>query len=268
MPLAVALAWIRLPLPLWVGGAAFWGVAGFLMLRMTETGYRPVETSQSRAWATMGQTLRAGIDVVRELSTIRIVLMVSLIVAASGEAFGRLTPFHLLDDIGLPPRFDDATWFGVLQAGSFILAAVVTSLVRRSPTLHTSRRIVQILFALTAVTAVSTLVFALASVFWLALIAAWLTRCVRVATWPLLTAWANRGLPPSTRATVLSTLGQAESFGEIAGGPLFGFIATVRTVGVALMGAAAVLLPAFPFYALALRRDPEGVRPTVGEGSR
>jgi MFS transporter, DHA3 family, tetracycline resistance protein len=258
VPLAVALAWIRLPLPLWVGGAAFWGVAGFLMLRMTETGYRPGAV-QRRPWAAVIETLRAGIDVVQERSAIRIVLLVSLIVGASGEAFGRLTPFHLLDDIGLPPRFDDATWFGVLQAGSFIGAAVVTSLVRRSPTLHTSRRIVQILFALTAVTAISTLVFAVASVFWLALIAAWVTRCVRVATWPLLTAWANRGLPPSTRATVLSTLGQAESFGEIAGGPLLGLVATVRTVRVALIGAAAVLLPAFPLYALALRRDPERV---------
>src|SRR5262245_31730706 len=141
VPLAVALAWIRLPLPLWVGRAAFWGVAGFLMLRMTETGYRPMETSRHRTRTAMWQTLRAGIDVVRGSATIRIVLMVSLVIGASGEAFGRLTPFHLLDDIGLPSRFDDATWFGVLQAGSFIGAAVVTSLVRRSPTLRTSRRI-------------------------------------------------------------------------------------------------------------------------------
>lgn len=56
------------------------------------------------------------------------------------------------------------------------------------------------------------------------------------------------------------TLGQAESFGEIAGGPLLGLVATLRTVRVALVGAAAVLLPAFPLYALALRRDTE--RPT------
>jgi predicted MFS family arabinose efflux permease len=211
----------------------------------------------------MRETLRAGIAVVRERASIRIVLMVSLVIGASGEAFGRMTPFHLLDDIGLPPRFDDATWFGVLNAGSFIGAAVVTSIIRRSPSLHTSRRIVQILAALTAVTAVSTLVFAFASVFWLALIAAWATRCVRVATWPLLMAWANRGLAPSTRATVLSTLGQAESFGEIAGGPMMGLVATLRTVRVALVGAAVVLLPAFPLYAMALRRDVE--RPTPAD---
>jgi hypothetical protein len=82
-------------------------------------------------------------------------------------------------------------------------------------------------------------------------------------TYQNLTAWANRGLPPSTRATVLSTLGQAESFGEIAGGPLLGLVATVHTVRVALIGAAAVLLPAFPLYAMALRRDPERVTPTA-----
>jgi len=70
-------------------------------------------------------------------------------------------------------------------------------------------------------------------------------------------------LAPATRATVLSTLGQAESFGEIAGGPLLGLVATLYTVRVALIGASAVLLPAFPLYVLALRRDPERVTPTA-----
>jgi DHA3 family tetracycline resistance protein-like MFS transporter len=201
----------------------------------------------------MKQTLGAGVDLVRERPALRIALMVSVIIGAAGEAFGRLTPFHLLE-IGLPPRFDDATWFGVLQAGSFVGAALVTSAVRRTPSLHTGRRLVQILMALTLVTSVATLVFAFASVFWVALIAAWVTRCVRVAVWPLMTAWVNRGLAPGTRATVLSAAGQAESLGEIVGGPALGLVATLHTVRLALVGAAAVALPALPLYARALRR--------------
>jgi len=261
IPVAVALARQRLPLPLWVGGAAFWALAGFLAVWMPEAGYRPAPAAQRRAWATMRATLRAGIDVVRERSAIRTALGVSLVIGASGEAFGRLTPFHLLQDIGLPARLDDPTWFGILQAGSFVGAAVVTWLVGRSPALHTSRWLVRILAVLTAAAIVSTLVFAFAWAFWVALVAAWVTRCVRVAAWPIVLAWVNRGLDPGTRATVLSTLGQAESLGEIAGGPALGLVATLYTVRLGLVGAAAVLLPAFPLYARALRRDPERVAP-------
>lgn len=260
IPIAVVLAWKRLPLPLWTGGAGFWALAGFLVLRMRETGYRPVAASAG-AWRSIRGTLRAGVTVVRERRGLRSALVISIIVGASGEAFGRLTPFHLLDDIGLPRTFDDATWFGVLQAGSFLGAAAVTWLVRRSGSLQTSRRVVQTLLALTTVTMLSTLVFAFASVFWLALIAAWTTRCVRVATFPLMTAWVNRGLEPSTRATVLSTLGQAESFGEIAGGPALGLLATLRSVRAGLVGAAAVLLPALPLFARALRHEADAARP-------
>ena len=259
IPLAVVLAWQRLPLVLWVVGAAFWGLALVLVFCMSETGYRPTAASQAHPWAAMKQTLRAGVGVVRERPALRAALMVSFVIGVSGEAFGRLTPFRLIDDIGLPKQLDDATWFGILNAGAFVCAAIVTSIVRRSPTLHTSKRLVQTLLALTVVTTISTLVFALASAFWLALFAAWVTRCVRVAIWPLMTAWANRGLAPGTRATVLSTLGQAESCGEIVGGPLFGVVATLYTVRVALVGAAAVLLPALPLYVRSMRRDTEPV---------
>src|SRR5262249_37554386 len=98
IPVAVVLARQRLPLPLWGGGGAFWPLAGFLALRMPETGYRPAPAAGRRAWEAMRATLRAGIGVVRERPAIRTALLVSLVIGASGEAFGRLTPFHLLDD--------------------------------------------------------------------------------------------------------------------------------------------------------------------------
>ena len=59
---------------------------------------------------------------------------------------------------------------------------------------------------------------------------------------------------PLVRATVLSTLGQAEALGEICGGPLLGFIGTLHTVRIALVGAAVVLFPALPLSSQALRQ--------------
>ena len=115
IPLAVVLAWQRLPLVMWVAGAGFWALALVLVLRMSETGYRPTPKAQTHPWTAMKQTLRAGVDVVRERPAIRTALMVVFVLGASGEAFGRLTPFRLIDDIGLPKQLDDATWFGILN---------------------------------------------------------------------------------------------------------------------------------------------------------
>jgi DHA3 family tetracycline resistance protein-like MFS transporter len=257
IPLCVVLAGRHLALPLWVSGAAFWALAGFLVVAMSEAGYRPASASRRHGWQAMRGTLRAGIEIVRGRSALRTALVITLICGASSEAFGRLTPFHLLDDIGLPRAFDDATWFGILHAGSFLAGAVVTWFLGRTPTLHTPRRIVQTLLALTVAMTLTTLIFAMAGAFWVALTAAWVARGTRVAVRPLVMAWVNRGLAPGSRATVLSTLGQAEACGEITGAPLLGLVGTLHTVRAALVGAAVVLLPALPLCVHALRRDKE-----------
>jgi hypothetical protein len=48
-------------------------------------------------------------------------------------------------------------------------------------------------------------------------------------------------------------LGQAEAFGEVCGGPMLGLVAMLRTVRAALVGAAVILLPAFPLFGRAVR---------------
>lgn len=101
----------------------------------------------------------------------------------------------------------------------------------------------------------ATLLFTPASVFWLVLLAIWMTRWMRIAIRPLVLAWMNRGLAPETRATVLSMLSQAEALGEVCGGPLLGLVGTLRTVRIALVGAALALLPALPLYRQAWRHS-------------
>jgi DHA3 family tetracycline resistance protein-like MFS transporter len=224
-------------------------------MTMPERGYRPVAWGHGGAWKAMWATLRDGVATVRRRAALLAVLLIVVLYGMSSEALGRLTPFHLLDTVGLPPWLEEATWFGVLTAGTFLGGAVVTGIVRRNARLHAERPLLQILLVLTAAMTLGTMVFALAGAFWLALVAAWLTRCARVATRPLTMAWVNRGLAPETRATVLSMLGQAESLGEITGAPALGVVATLHTVRLGLVGAALVLLPAFPLYGYLLGRN-------------
>ena len=181
--------------------------------------------------------------------------MITVLYGMSSEAVSRLTPLHLLATIGLPGGFADATWFGILQAGSSLGGAAVTWGLSQSTALHNPQRLVKLLLAFTVVMLLATLLFALAGVFWLALLAVWLTRWMRIAIRPLVIVWANRGLAPGARATVLSMLSQAEALGEVCGGPLLGLVGTLHTVRTALLGAAMVLLPALPLYGQALRHN-------------
>ena len=121
-----------------------------------------------------------------------------------------------------------------------------------------------ILVVLTVVMLLATLTFAVASVLWLALIAFWASRWVRITAHPLIVTRVNRGLAPGVRATVLSMLGQAGAAGEVCGGPLLGLVGSLSSVRTALLGAAIVLLPAFPLYRRVLaqprRRDARRAR--------
>jgi predicted MFS family arabinose efflux permease len=174
-----------------------------------------------------------------------------LIYGMSTEAFSRLAPLHILGDVGLPTRFAETTWFGLIQAGAFLGGAIVTWLTSRTTALENPQIILRTLLILTTVMMLATLTFALVSVFWLALIALWMARWVRIAIGPLMVARMNRGLDPDVRATVLSMLGQAEAVGEVCGGPLLGVVGALHAVRTALASAAVVLLPAL----LLLRRN-------------
>ena len=261
IPLSVALASIQLQLPLWVSGVGFWGLAGLLLLTMPEQGYRPVAPAQRHAWQGLRKTWRAGLATVRRRAALRSIFVITVLYGMSSEALSRLGPLHLLATIGLPGSFAEATWFGILQAGALLGGAVVTWGISQTTALHNPQRIVQILLAFTVVMLLATLLFALAGVFWLGLIAVWMTRWIRIATRPLVVAWANRGLAPGARATVLSMLSQAEALGEVCGGPLLGLVGTLHTVRTALVGAAMVLLPALPLYGQALRHSKQEAWP-------
>jgi hypothetical protein len=135
IPLNVALA--SMQLPMLVGGVGFWGLASFLLLTMPEQGYRPRSCAQRHAWQGMRETLRASLHSVRGCAALRSVLVLTVVYGMSSEALSRLAPLHLLDTIGFPSHFAEATWFGILHAGAFLGGAVVTGLITQTTALYT-----------------------------------------------------------------------------------------------------------------------------------
>jgi DHA3 family tetracycline resistance protein-like MFS transporter len=261
VPLGVALASLDLRLPMVASGAGYWLLAAILIVVMPERRYTPVAVRHAGAWRAMRITLRDSITTVRERPALVSILAIALLCGMSGEGLGRLAPLHFLDTVGLPERFSEATWFGVLNGGTFLGAALITALAGRMAAGDDARRLMQVLLGLTMLMMGATFVFAVAPGFWPALFGFWIARWVRLAMHPFVIAYVNRGLAPGVRATVLSMVGQADAIGEVCGGPTLGLVASLRSVRTALTVSASLLLGA---VVLCVRALPRGRRAAVG----
>ena len=70
----------------------------------------------------------------------------------------------------------------------------------------------------------------------------------------MVTGLLNRELEPSVRATVFSLQSQADAFGQLAGGPLIGLVATAVSLRASFVVSALLLTPAIVLYVRVRRR--------------
>lgn len=112
--------------------------------------------------------------------------------------------------------------------------------------------------------------FGVAQTFGVALAAYWSAYLMRRVYEPLHMAWINRHAETRVRATVISLSGQVDAIGQIAGGPLFGVLATTASTGAAIVAAGCALLPALLLYRFAPRvsvsAQEEPATPALVEG--
>ena len=251
---SVALGSVYLGLPLIVGGIGFVGVGVFLLLFMREDNFAPAPRAAHPLKA-MGETLRSGLTLVRRTPTLLTILAITGILGASSETFDRLWEARILR-IGLPGlgALPDVTWFGLISAGAMLLAVLATEGVRRYSS-RSPRFTVKLLAGISTLLMLSVIGFGLAGNFAVALAFYWASYLLRRVNAPLFAAWLNGYLEPQTRATVFSLNSQTDALGQIAGGPLLGFLANVSLRG-AFGAAGLLLLPAVLIYVqlLAKRR--------------
>jgi len=132
---------------------------------------------------------------------------------------------------------------------------MATELVRRRVDLTDSRAIAKVLSVVYIGLAVSVLVFALGGSFLLVLVGLWFAQMFRTVSYPLTEAWINQHTESNVRATVLSIQGQADAFGQIAGGPVVGIIGTVASVRVAITISALMLTPLMLVFNRTLKEE-------------
>jgi MFS transporter, DHA3 family, tetracycline resistance protein len=252
----VGLSYAGLALTMVLAGGALLAFAAFLAAVMPEHGFAPIARGTRGAWSHFGATLRAGRTVVRGSGSVLACVGLVVLLGMGSESFDRLWEVHLLG-IGLPSvaGFTPVAWFGLVDAGGALLSITAAEVMRRRVALGAPRTLLRALLAFTGLITLGMVAFGAARSFVVGVAAYWLTLLLRQLASPLIDAWLARQTPSAIRATVLSFVGQADAAGQIAGGPLFGWIAGAHSTGLALAAAGLSLLPGIPLLLRALRAD-------------
>ncbi len=252
--LSVTLASIQINLPIVVGGIMMLGLAVFLMLFMPENGFQRTPTAKRETWQQTLNQLRAGIRLIRIRPVLLTFMLTSLVYGLYSEGFDRLWQLHLLSNFTLPGlgALQPIVWFGIISIAASLLGIGLTEMVRRRANLVNPGRTLGIIYGLMAL---SLIVFSQAQGFGLALVAFLLMAALRSTGGPVVSAWMNRHIDSSVRATVFSMGTQMNAIGQIAGGPPVGMIGNRISVRAALAVSGLILSLNLPLVMLASRQQ-------------
>ena len=248
---ALGLVWIGTPII--AGGVGFLVLAAVLAVVMPERGF--TRSSSRTTWGALAGQFRAGLALARRRRVVQVLMLVSLIIGLSSEAFDRLWTVQLLDS-GLPSFASEVLWFAAIGLGGTVVSLVVSLVANRVfSRVLTALDPTRLLAFLTLVEVVAVGAFALSGEFWVLLALLWVRSSVHVIAEPVVTAWMNRNLDSGVRATVLSFDGQMNAIGQVAGGPALGAVGNAVSVRAALIASSLTLVPAAAVYAAARHRS-------------
>jgi len=257
---SVGLAVIDLRLPIVVAGVGEIVLAGFFALTMPETTFVPLPREERGSFAQMRHTGAHGVRLVRARPALLAILGILAFGGMWSEGYDRLWQAHFIRDIGLPSLggLDPVVWFGVFGAGTILLSIAVAHPLGKRLEHASLPRLATALFWLDASLLVSALVFGLAGLFWIALVAYFAVGLARNVSGPIFQTWLNRNVEESgVRATVLSITNQADAVGQWTGGPAIGLIGNVFSIRAALVAGSLCMAPALALYRRAARHGGE-----------
>ena len=255
--ISVALGLVAIWLPIVVGGCVIAATGVAVVLLMPETGFAPAPREEMEgAIRTMARTGRTGARLVRQTPLLLLILGISASWGAWSEGYDRLSEAHIIRDVGLPSFFGLSfiVWFGLIYAASLLLSIFVARPANRRFEQAEPATVTKTLLLLNAALIGTVVVFGLAGLFWLAVLAMLLTNVARSLVMPLFMSWLNQSITRSNvRATVMSITNQADAVGQWTGGPAIGVIGNAFGIRAALVTGAFLLSPALALYARALR---------------
>jgi MFS transporter, DHA3 family, tetracycline resistance protein len=254
---SVALASWQLNLPILIAGGLNLALGFFLILFMSEHGFKPAMRQESSTFRAMFGAFRQGARVIRASTVLVAVLLVTLALGISSEGYDRLWEAHLLTNFTFPAfgNLQPVVWFGVISISGSLLSLIITEANRRrlEQTSRDPQRTARWLMVLSALTILTGLALAWSGNFILAFAVLMVRGVVWSLTWPLYDAWLIQHIRPEVRATVISMMGQVNAIGQVAGGPFVGAVGKYASIRAALSVSALLYLPAPVLYGWLLR---------------
>lgn len=243
--LGVVLGSLAINLPIILGGAGLMGVGLFLLLAMPENGFHPVPAAERESWRQLFDTFRAGLRLVRGRRALIAIMGIGLFFGLYSEGYDRLWTAHLLHNFTFPAVGDwqPVVWFGIIRAAGSVLGITASELLVRRVSSGQVHLLVRTVFALSGMLVMALLGFAFAGSFAAAAALVLVIGVLRSTIGPLYEAWINQHIDSSVRATVLSMSGQVDAFGQIAGGPVVGWIGNTISIRAALAASGMLLTP-------------------------
>lgn len=212
---------LDLRLPIIAAGLLFL-IFGFVLTGiMPETKFSPSREKENHLLSDIAGLFKVNLRFIKGAPILLVLLAITFCGGLASEGFDRLSTAHFLEDTIMPSfgPLNSVTWFGfmsLLGSGLGILASqlLITYLEKRGTDSRTG-----VVFFTSAGYILGLILFAFGKSFWFVLAAFLITGLMRSLKEPVLDAWMNEHVEENMRATVFSTSGQWNSFGQIIGGP-------------------------------------------------
>jgi DHA3 family tetracycline resistance protein-like MFS transporter len=256
--ISVALASIRLNLPIVLGGILLMTLSICLLFFMPEHRFQRItESSERPTWSSIGETFRNGGRLVRASPLLLTIVAIPLFLGLASEGLDRLWTAHIVTNFTLPTLgpLNSVTWFAVIRGGVMIAGIIVVELVQRHFKGDIKGAVPRLLLILNLVQIVCVITFALAGNFALALISYWGYAVLRGTTTPIYSTWLTQNSDAKVRATIISMSGQLDAVGQIVGGPIVGVIGTLVSIRAALLAAGTLMTPVLFLFIRASRLE-------------
>lgn len=265
--ISVGLGLVHIQLPIVLGGASLLVLAGVLFVVMPERHMRPTPPAERSTYRHMRDTTVEGMRLAADRPVVRVLILVSLVTGLASEAFDRLSVVSIIDRFDFPEVFGNdgpVLWFGISSIVGTVIGLLASEVFkRRNPEALGAGTPARLLSICQACQVAGVVVFAISGNLWLTFAMLWLRGALSAISGPVESAWLNRNLDPATRATVISMSGQANAVGQIAGGPVLGWVGSAVSIRAALLGSAIVLSPTVALYRRLIVRGEPGVHPAT-----
>ena len=264
IPISTALGTIALNIPIILSGILFLLLGIFLILVMPEEGFQRSSQVERESWGTIIKTFKDSIGMVRGSSILIAILLISTVYGLSSSGFDNLWTVFMLENLDFPTigNFEPIIWFGFFNTVVTILGLLGTEYIRRFVDISRQAVVIKTLLFLSSVTAICMIIFGMTRNFWLAGTVYCLSITFRTICDPIFPIWINQNVESNVRATMMSMESQANSLGQVIGGPIIGAIGTAISLPVALISTGLARLPvAILFARLALKekKNREGI---------